>query len=518
MVIDNPEVDAGLKCGEFVPHFQPLVHLRTGALQGFELLARWNHPQRGLVSPDEFIPIAETHGWIGALTRELLREGFRTLAALPGEPMLAINISPVQLHDLTLPSVVRHLAEDAGFPLDHLILEVTESALTHDLESARTIAHAFKDMGCKLALDDFGTGYSSLSHLQSLPFDELKVDRSFVGTMIEQRDSRKIVAAVVGLGQSLGLTTVAEGVATADQAEMLLWLGCELAQGWHYGRPAPAADLPALIDRLARNVSTSPPPEVAGRVSLASLEALPSQRFSQLQAVYDGAPVGLAFIDRNLRYMNLNRRLARMNGQAIEEHLGRTVAEMIPDLFPIVEPFIRRALNGEAISGIEITKPPASRGASSIMVSYEPARDEAGEVVGVSVAIVDLTPIKRFEKAVRESEENLRYMMELLPPIPWVIDAQGRAIDVSERWLELTGMTGDQWRGYGWMDALHPDDRQPTWDAMLDAFATAASIDIVYRVRQSSTSPWKRMRSRGSPRLTPEGRIVCWYGCLDALD
>jgi PAS domain S-box-containing protein len=519
MAVDRLDAGRAIENGEFVPHFQPLVNLRTRQLQGFELLARWNHPQRGWIPPDEFIPLAEKDGWIHLLTAELLRKGLSAIAALPGMPMLSVNISTLQLHDLSLPRQIEAKAKKAGFALERLIVEITESALTHDVDSARTTVNALKEVGCKLALDDFGTGYSSLLHLQSMPFDELKIDRSFVGSMTQQRDSRKIVAAVVGLGQSLGLTTVAEGIETQEQAEMLLWLGCELGQGWLYGRPVPAAQLAEVVSDYEQKRVASPPGDVIGRASRSSLDSLPSQRLAQLQAVYDGAPVGLAFLDRNLRYMNLNRRLANMNGRPIEEHLGRTVAEMIPELYPQVEPFIRRALAGEAIPGIEITKPATGPNTEkTILLSYEPARDEAGEVVGVSVALVDLTPVKRAEEARHETEQHFRHMMELMPQIPWVIDREGRALDVSQRWLEITGTTGEQWRGFGWLEALHPDDVQPTQDAMQRAFTSGLPIDARYRVRRSEAHPWKWVRARGSARRDADGTIIGWYGSLEGFD
>ncbi len=518
MTVDELDVGSALESGEFFPHFQPVVNLRTGELQGFEILARWLHPQLGWIPPDEFIPLAEKNGWIDQLTGELLRQAFKTVAVVPGTPTLSVNISPVQLHNIALPGQIQSIAEPYGFSLDRLIIEITESAFADDVVLARSIAESFKALGCRLALDDFGTGYSSLTHLQSLPFDEIKVDRSFVSSMTSHRDSRKIVAAVVGLGQSLGLTTVAEGVETQEQAEMLRWLGCEFGQGWLYGRPVQASQL-TFVAMKARQEEANLLYEAQGRISSSSLDNLPGQRLAQLQAVYDGAPVGLAFLDRNFRYMNLNRRLAKMNGYPIEQHLGRTVSEMIPELFPYVEPYIRRAMQGEAIRAVEATKPAVhGKEPLSILLSYEPARDEAGEVVGVSVAIVDVTEIKRAEKARQVCEENYRQMMELMPQIPWIIDPEGRALDVSQRWLELTGMTDDQWRGFGWLDALHPDDLQPTIDAMHRSFATGHSIDVIYRLRRSPRDAWKPMRSRGSARVGDDGKIVCWYGCLEAVD
>jgi len=312
---------------------------------------------------------------------------------------------------------------------------------------------------------------------------------------------------------------VAEGVETAEQAEMLRWLGCDLAQGWFFGRPVAAAALQELVAGSGNRPPQTFPSGVADRFSLGSVDSLPAQRLAQLQAVYDGAPVGLAFLDREMRYRNLNRRLANMNGRPMEEHLGRTVQEMVPELFPSVEPLIRRALDGEAIPGVEVTKPESSpNGGRTLLLSYEPARDEAGEVVGVSVAVADVTPLKRAEAARAESEAHFRHMIELLPQIPWIIDAEGRALDVSQRWLEITGMPDEHWRGFGWMDALHPEDVAPTWAAMREAFANRQPIDVVYRVWQPSREAWLALRSRGAPRIGEDGEVVCWYGCLEPLE
>jgi len=440
------------------------------------------------------------------------------MANLPGSLGLSVNVSPVQLRNPHLPSDIKDWAAKAGFPLDRLTVEITESALTEDLNCARVVSDALKIFGCKLALDDFGTGYSSLTQLQSLAFDELKVDRSFVSSMAERRDSRKIVAAIVGLGQSLGLTTVAEGVETQEQAQMLRWLGCDLAQGWFYGAALPAEDLPNEVANFRRKEVSATSIMGVGRVSSGSFDVLPSIRLAQLQAVYDGAPVGLAFLDRGLRYKMVNRRLAQMNGKPMEEHIGKTVAQTIPHTFPLVEGFIKRALNGEAIPSVEVTKPASDPSESkTILLSYEPARDEAGEVVGVSVAIIDISATRHAETARQEAEENFRQMIELLPQIPWIIDREGRALDVSQRWLEISGMKADQWQGFGWLNALHPDDVEPTRNALKKSFESGRPIDTIYRVRQSETAPWTRLRSRGAARIGANGEIVCWYGSLEEL-
>jgi PAS domain S-box-containing protein len=372
-------------------------------------------------------------------------------------------------------------------------------------------------MGCRLSLDDFGTGYSSLLHLQSMPFDKLKVDRSFVSSMTEFRQSRKIVAAVVGLGQSLDLINVAEGIETQEQAEMLLWLGCEMGQGYLYGRPAPGDQLAAMLAAPPQCfVSSDSSPWHT--VTAGCLDVQPAQRLAHLQAVYDGAPVGLGFIDRNLRYVNLNKKLADMNGATVEQHLGSPVAEMIPELFPAVKPFLERALRGEAITDVEATSP-AADGVSeeTRLLSYQPAVDEAGEVVGVSVAVVDITERKRALEALRESEEHYRHMVQLNPQILWIMDAQGKNLDVSPRWEPETGMMREHSSDRGWLNSLHPDDLEPTATRMAELMQRGAPIYLEYRT-QDHAGGWRWKRSRGSPRSDAKGNIVCWYGSVEDIE
>jgi PAS domain S-box-containing protein len=392
--------------GDFVPYFQPLAVLSTGQLAGFEVLARLRRPDGEILGPNVFIPQAEKDGWIDVLTQQILRTAFASLSEIPEPLTLSVNISPVQLHDLSLPNQIHDVAMATGFPLDRLIIEITESALIDNLERARTIAYGLKDMGCRLALDDFGTGYSSLLHLQALPFDELKVDRSFVASMTERRESRKIVAAVVGLGQSLGLTTVAEGVETQEQAEILLGMGCERGQGWLFGRPAPASAISGFVS-VHRRTTSSGISIFKGTPSANRLDAHPIQQLAQLQAIYDGAPVALGFLDRRLRYINLNRRLADLNGFTVAEHLGRSVAEMFPSVYTEVRPYLEQALLGIATTDFEIVMPARKTDPEQIrLVSYQPALDEAGEVVGVSIASVDITERKSMQAMLQRIEDG----------------------------------------------------------------------------------------------------------------
>jgi PAS domain S-box-containing protein len=511
-------VRKALDSDELEPCFQPVVELHTGHLTGFEILARWKHPEFGLILPENFISIAEEYGLVGRLMRQILRKAFVSAPLLPAPLVLAVNISPIQFHEPGLPAQIREAAEEGGFPLDRLAIEITESGLIGNLELAQKMAHELKDMGCKLALDDFGTGYSSLRHLQALPFDVLKVDRSFVSSMTDKRESRKIVAAIIGLGHSLDLLLIAEGVETEEQAEMLLHLGCQMGQGWLYGRPLTA-------DRILQVVAATPLVPASrflkqgiNRAS-SSLEALPTQRLAQLQAIYDGAPVGLCFLDRNLRYVSLNRRLAEMSGESVAAYLGRTVKEMIPKVFPAIEAYMNRALQGEAIEEVEFFRPGNGQEIldATNLVSYQPALDEAGEVIGISVAVVDITERKRAEEALRESEEHLRSMVELNPEIPWVMDSEGNNLDVSSRWEQITGLSKERTRNLGWLEAVHPEDVEATMKALQEGLRSGKQIDVEYRVKCLDRG-WRWMRSRGSPRVGPTGQLVRWYGSVEDVD
>jgi PAS domain S-box-containing protein len=518
---DANDLRRALENNEIVPYFQPLVELRTGLLSGFEALARWQHPQRGLIPPNEFIPLAEKSGLHGQLTGNLLRAVFAAARDIPSHLTLSVNISLTQLTDLSLPRHIDSAAEQAKFPLQRLILEITESALVGNTEHAARIANELKEQGSRLALDDFGTGYSSLRHLQLLPFDEIKIDASFVRSMTHTRDSRKIAAAIVGLGNSLSLTTVAEGIETQTIADMLLWLGCDIGQGWLYGRPVPPEQLAHVVIANSRQPPSTGQRPVTQEANMPlRLEALPTQRFAQLNAIYDGVPVGLCFIDRNLRYVSVNKRLAEMHHLPVSAHLGRNVAEVMPSIYPECEPYLLRALNGEASSGLEIRYPNPAPHAEipTCLVSYHPARDEADEVIGISVSVVDISRRKQAEQALAESEDHFRHTVELNPQIPWTADPNGGVLDATQRWETLTGFTKEKTIGDGWARAVHPDDLSATLERWKRSFDTGYPLDVSYRVRRHSDGSWRWMRARAAPRRNDQGRIIRWYGTLEDID
>ncbi|WP_448665004.1 putative bifunctional diguanylate cyclase/phosphodiesterase [Sphingomonas sp. CJ20] len=235
------ELENGLRLAiprqEIVPYFEQQIDLSTGRLHGFEVLARWEHPTRGLIGPEAFIPIAEETGMIADLSLSIMRQAFLAARDWDSGLTLSINISPWQLRDAWLAQKIIKVLTETGFPANRLEVEITESALFDNLALAQSIVGSLKNQGVRLALDDFGTGYSSLAHLRALPFDRIKIDKSFVLSLNDSADSAAIVHAIVSLGASLNLPITAEGVEDAAIEERLRAIGCAKAQGWLYGRP-----------------------------------------------------------------------------------------------------------------------------------------------------------------------------------------------------------------------------------------------------------------------------------------
>jgi diguanylate cyclase (GGDEF)-like protein len=241
------DLRSALSLGQFEVFYQPLVASRSGAVLGFEALVRWRHPERGLVSPDVFIPVAEEIGLISGLGAWVLARACADAATWPDEMKVAVNLSPEQFRGNGLVGFVADALAASGLPARRLELEITESTLIQDDETVLAALHALRALGVRIGMDDFGTGYSSLSYLRRFPFDKIKIDQSFVRGMTEANDCLAIVRAVIGLGRSLGMAVTAEGVETAHQLATLREEGCGELQGYLFSRPRPLAEVTAMV-------------------------------------------------------------------------------------------------------------------------------------------------------------------------------------------------------------------------------------------------------------------------------
>jgi diguanylate cyclase (GGDEF)-like protein/PAS domain S-box-containing protein len=236
--------------GEFELHYQPLVDIASDRISGFESLLRWRHPEKGMISPAEFIPVAEDIGLIVPVGEWVLREACNEAVKWPAEVKVAVNLSPVQFRSRNLVQVVISALAQSGLSPKRLELEITETVFLAETEANLAILHQLRELGVSISMDDFGTGYSSLSYLRSFPFDKIKIDRSFVKDLAKRSDCVAIVRAISGLGRSLNITTTAEGVETIDQLDWLRAEGCNEVQGFLFSPARPAAEVEKLLSRF----------------------------------------------------------------------------------------------------------------------------------------------------------------------------------------------------------------------------------------------------------------------------
>lgn len=253
------EMEVGLRQAlgrdEFRLSYQPLVEARSRRVCGFEALIRWHHPEKGIIPPDAFIPIAEASGLVGVIGEWVLRRACLDAVAWPDDVKIAVNLSPSQFKDRHLVRNVRAALEASGMPAYRLELEITESVLLNDSAAILGILHEIKTLGVQISMDDFGTGYSSLSYLRSFPFDKVKIDRSFIKDLPNDKNAMAIVRAIVGLSVTFGMAVTAEGVETDEQAVQLALEACDQLQGFLFSKPISAALVPDLIASLSADAA-----------------------------------------------------------------------------------------------------------------------------------------------------------------------------------------------------------------------------------------------------------------------
>jgi EAL domain-containing protein (putative c-di-GMP-specific phosphodiesterase class I) len=237
--------------GEFELHYQPLVDIASDRISGFESLLRWHHPEKGMISPAEFIPVAEDIGLIAQLGEWVLREACSEAVKWPVAIKVAVNLSPAQFRSRNLVQTVISALAQSGLSPKRLELEITESIFLAETEANLATLHQLRELGVGISMDDFGTGYSSLSYLRSFPFDKIKIDRSFIKDISDKGDCAAIVKAVAGLGKGLGIATTAEGVETIEQLSFLAKEGCDGVQGYLLGKPLPIGQYAGLVGREA---------------------------------------------------------------------------------------------------------------------------------------------------------------------------------------------------------------------------------------------------------------------------
>lgn len=488
----------GLAAGEFWPAFQPQLNLASGHVSGFEVLARWSSPRLGTVTPARFIPLAERSGLLHPLLLTLLEAACREAAAWPGQFSLAFNLAPCQF---LLPTLVTDLLDTvraSGFPLSRVVIEITEDELFHDNAAVQQVLDDLKQHGMALSLDDFGTGYSSLTRLHSLPFDEIKIDASFVAALQGDAQSLRIVTAVLGLGQSLGLTVVAEGVETAEQAAVLHKLGCDAGQGFWWSPAVPAAQALHLLQQWG------------GEAGQPSMDLSPFQRLHQLEALYQDSPVGLCFIDCQLRIVSANPRLSSYLGVGLDYMLRKPASlvfghEMCPDLMAV----LLGVMAGEVHAAAEYCHQPSG---TTFLIAHQLIADAQHLPLGISLVVVDITSRVEAENRLRQSETHFRTVLELGPNVTWRA-GPGGVVDYMGEYVDCPPNASHQERHACWLARMHPDDRPRVRDTWLAHLPSKQPFRIEFRILWPDGS-WRWMRSRAFPARDDTGDVSAWYGII----
>ncbi|MGJ0480041.1 EAL domain-containing protein [Pantoea agglomerans] len=365
-----------IKRGEFHPFFQPIVSLEDLRVMGFEMLARHISPEGTITPPADFIPAMERAGLLDELMLSLMVQGFKTAATWPEQTFLSMNVSPSQLDGRCLAETIRKTARQSEFDLAWLKIEITETALLNDIDTARKEIETLSEMGCTIALDDFGTGYSSLAWLIQLPVNTLKIDSSFIRSMLDKKDSRKIISSVVGLGRSLDMDVIAEGVETDEQAEMLRGIGCLYAQGYLFGRPVSAAESGLML-------TTATDRGFNRRVARLSLD----QRAHQISSMYAVPGTSICFLDPELVIVDASDTFAERVGWAPHDLIHKYIYEVIPsqaDKLLWLQEFRKKGL---PYPPYEVVLPDGS----SDLVMVTRVEDEAKELLGFCVFGVKLS-------------------------------------------------------------------------------------------------------------------------------
>jgi PAS domain S-box-containing protein len=484
---------------EIWPALQPQVDLRTRSIVGFEVLARWNSPTLGAVSPAQFIPVAEQAGLLDGLILHLVREACTQVRMWPGDFHLSFNLAPTQFLDLAIVERFSAAACVGGLAPGRLCIEITESSLFHSSSTAQRAIALFKDAGMRLALDDFGTGHSSLTRLQALPFDEIKIDASFVSGLETDPNSLKIVTAVLGLGQSLGVHVVAEGVENERQAAILARMGCELGQGYLWGAPQAA---PQAQQTLARQGSLAR--------SAQPLDTSPFQRFHQLESLYQGAPVGLAYLDAQLRVASANPRIGDMLGLDARQALGRQVGQLLSGKRQAdFSQLLQRALGGEVLAPLEYRNPVS--GATSL-IALQQVCSASGQTLGVSVFAIDISGRLAAERTLADAIEHYRQVIALAPNVVWAAGPDG-AVDYMGQTYEWSPMSTSAERHARWRERMAEEDQLRVRAEWLANLPSRQPFETVFRILWPD-GLWRWVRSRACPQLDAQGEVTRWYGLI----
>lgn len=495
-----------LERNEFLLYYQPKLDLKTGKIKGVEALIRWFHPQKGLISPLDFIPLAEETGQIIPIGEWVLRtacEQGRIWREKGLSPMvISVNLSARQIFQPHLVEMVQNILEETELSPKYLELEITESIMM-DAQQVLVVLWNLKQLGVQISLDDFGTGYSSLYYLKEFPIDTIKIDKRFVRNCMDDRKDATIVKAIIAMSHQLKLEVIAEGIETKDQLVFLQQNLCNQGQGYFFSKPVPPkqfihhlVQVESIINQEGISQEISRQKWLEEALKNAHLEIRETVR-QQQGMIFKYKEIGGRFIhtlcDGELLY--------RM-GLTPECVIDKELKDFLPR--PIAEEktkCLRRAWDGEENVNYE-----AMVNGIWYFATLRPIR-RAGQVVEVIGSCVDITEKKMIEERLKESEYRYRLIAENTQDLIRILDINGIIQYASPSHEFVLGFPPIEYVGHFYFDSMHPDDVAKTQEKLIHSISTKEPLQAEYRLKHA-IGRWIYIESNGTPVLNEKGEVT----------
>jgi len=490
---------------EFQVHYQPKINLVSGKVTGVEALLRWQHPEKGLISPAEFIPLAEETGLIIPIGEWVLKAACAQNmtwqeAGLPSMVM-SVNLSVRQLYQTNLVEIVRRAMEDTGLAPEYLELEITESMLM-DAEQGFKILRQLKSLGVQISLDDFGTGYSSLHYLKDFPIDKLKIDQSFVRNCSVDSNDATIVKTIIAMAHELKLDVIAEGVESKDHLIFLQRNLCDEAQGYLFSKPLPPAEFVQKLDEIEKMISQNGIPKELSNQKWME-EAMKVARQELVDTVRQQQGMIFKFMEVDGKFIHTlcdGELLYRMNLMP-EQIIGRELSDFLPlEWAEDKHQYYQRAWNGE----VDVTYEGTGNGII-YAASLRPIL-RGGKVVEVIGSCIDISERKRIEEALILSESNYRLITENMLDLIRVLDVDGTIQYASPSHKTVLGYSPEEYEGVLIFDMIHPDDQLCIRKQFALMLSTNSPCQYEFRIKRACGG-WLHVESQGTPVIGEDGEV-----------
>jgi diguanylate cyclase (GGDEF)-like protein/PAS domain S-box-containing protein len=510
------DMHKAIERGEFILHYQPKVDLKTGKVIGAEALIRWNHPDKGMIPPSQFIPVAEETGLIIPIGEWVLQEACMQQKkwieqGFPNTRM-CVNLSARQFSQCQIVQTVKKVLEETGLEPQHLELEITES-MTMDIERTIITLQELKKLGLLISIDDFGTGFSSLNYLKQFPVDTLKIDQSFVRELYNQTNDETIVKTIITMAHTLQLNVVAEGIETREQLVFLQQHLCDTAQGFFFSEPLPANDWnQAFFSKIEETVSKfGISQDTTKRMWMEETVRIARQELQDTLQRQQGLTIKYTKIDGKFVHTLCEGTLLRRFGLVPEQVIGKELHEFLPEKQAQEKlPFYEKAWDGEENVTYE-----AKVNGIYYLAALSPLK-KRGKVVEVIVSCSDITTLKETEKALRESQDMYRLVADNMTDLITIFDLDGKIKYASPSHKSVLGYPASYYENYNSISNLHPEDQTFYKRTFLNTINSKQPCIIRYRI-STHNRRWKLFEVKLTPVTDDHGKVIHVIGVAKDL-